>query len=110
MCQRREAKSGAEAHAVQTLREEPSLRPPLRYRRTFIFPLPKTCNQREPGWNAERVICPQSCRKKIVSNCAHGQSAVFGGEMAEWLKAHAWKACILQKGIEGSNPSLSASF
>jgi hypothetical protein len=30
--------------------------------------------------------------------------------MAEWLKAHAWKACILQKGIEGSNPSLSASF
>ena len=32
------------------------------------------------------------------------------GEMAEWLKAHAWKACILQKGIEGSNPSLSASL
>ena len=30
------------------------------------------------------------------------------GELAEWLKAHAWKACILQKGIEGSNPSLSA--
>ncbi|GEM_PF-1281112 len=31
------------------------------------------------------------------------------GEMAEWLKAHAWKACMLQKGIEGSNPSLSAN-
>jgi hypothetical protein len=30
------------------------------------------------------------------------------GEMAEWLKAHAWKACTLQKGVEGSNPSLSA--
>jgi hypothetical protein len=30
--------------------------------------------------------------------------------MAEWLKAHAWKACMLQKGIEGSNPSLSAIF
>ena len=30
--------------------------------------------------------------------------------MAEWLKAHAWKACILQKGIEGSNPSLSAKI
>ena len=30
--------------------------------------------------------------------------------MAEWLKAHAWKACMLQKGIEGSNPSLSASL
>ena len=30
--------------------------------------------------------------------------------MAEWLKAHAWKACTLQKGVEGSNPSLSASL
>jgi hypothetical protein len=29
------------------------------------------------------------------------------GEMAEWLKAHAWKACIPQ-GIQGSNPCLSA--
>ncbi len=30
------------------------------------------------------------------------------GEMAEWLKAHAWKACVPQ-GTEGSNPSLSAT-
>ena len=30
--------------------------------------------------------------------------------MAEWLKAHAWKACTLQKGVEGSNPSLSAKI
>ncbi len=30
------------------------------------------------------------------------------GEVAEWSKAHAWKVCIPQKGIEGSNPSLSA--
>ena len=30
------------------------------------------------------------------------------GELAEWLKAHAWKACIPQKGIGGSNPSFSA--
>ena len=28
--------------------------------------------------------------------------------MLEWLKRHAWKACIRQKCIEGSNPSLSA--
>ncbi len=28
--------------------------------------------------------------------------------MAEWFKAHAWKVCILQKGIAGSNPALSA--
>ncbi len=31
------------------------------------------------------------------------------GEMAEWLKAHAWKACIPQ-GIQGSNPCLSATY
>ena len=30
------------------------------------------------------------------------------GEMSEWLKEHAWKVCIRQKRIEGSNPSLSA--
>jgi protoheme ferro-lyase len=27
----------------------------------------------------------------------------------EWLKRHAWKACIPLKGIGGSNPSLSAT-
>src|ERR1700677_5170899 len=31
------------------------------------------------------------------------------GEMAEWLKAHAWKACVPQ-GTVGSNPTLSASY
>ena len=30
------------------------------------------------------------------------------GEVAEWSKAHAWKACWRQKRHEGSNPSLSA--
>ena len=30
------------------------------------------------------------------------------GEMLEWLKRHAWKACIRQKCILGSNPRLSA--
>ena len=28
--------------------------------------------------------------------------------MLEWLKRHAWKACIRQKRIPGSNPGLSA--
>jgi hypothetical protein len=32
------------------------------------------------------------------------------GEMAEWLKAHAWKACLRQKRNVGSNPTLSAKF
>ena len=31
------------------------------------------------------------------------------GEMLEWLKRHAWKACKLQKGFRGSNPRLSAT-
>lgn len=30
------------------------------------------------------------------------------GEMLEWLKRHAWKACIPLKGIPGSNPGFSA--
>ena len=30
--------------------------------------------------------------------------------MAEWSKAHAWKVCIRQKRIEGSNPSCSATI
>ena len=30
--------------------------------------------------------------------------------MAEWPKAHDWKSCIPLKGIEGSNPSLSAIY
>ena len=31
-------------------------------------------------------------------------------EVAEWSKAHAWKVCIHQKCIEGSNPFLSAEY
>ena len=30
--------------------------------------------------------------------------------MQEWFIWHAWKACVLQKGTGGSNPSLSASI
>ena len=32
------------------------------------------------------------------------------GKMLEWLKRHAWKACIPLKGIGGSNPPLSAKW
>lgn len=28
--------------------------------------------------------------------------------MSEWFKEHAWKVCIPPKGIQGSNPCLSA--
>lgn len=30
------------------------------------------------------------------------------GWVPEWSIGHAWKACVLQKGTEGSNPSPSA--
>lgn len=30
--------------------------------------------------------------------------------MLEWLKRHAWKACMRQKRIAGSNPAPSAKF
>ncbi len=29
--------------------------------------------------------------------------------MSEWFKEHAWKVCIRQKRIRGSNPRLSAT-
>ena len=32
------------------------------------------------------------------------------GEMLEWLKRHAWKACIRQKCIAGSNPAGGTNF
>ena len=34
---------------------------------------------------------------------------ILYGEVSEWSKEHAWKVCIRQKCIEGSNPSLSAN-
>jgi hypothetical protein len=46
--------------------------------------------------------------KGIVSGVIDSNSPFDCGEMAEWLKAHAWKACIPQ-GIQGSNPCLSAT-
>ena len=32
------------------------------------------------------------------------------GEVLEWLKRHAWKACSRQNWLAGSNPVLSASY
>ena len=38
----------------------------------------------------------------------HDLNKVREGEVAEWPKAHAWKACNHQKWFAGSNPALSA--
>ena len=52
---------------------------------------------------------PPALRTQGGSPVVDSESRVAPGEMAEWLKAHAWKACIPQ-GIQGSNPCLSATF
>ena len=56
-----------------------------------------------------KVYCEPIALEKILDR-ASLRTNVFSspiGEVAEWLKAHAWKVCIRQR-IEGSNPSLSA--
>ena len=52
----------------------------------------------------------RTLRAPLVQSAMHSNAAIkstFYREVAEWLKAHAWKVCI-PKGIEGSNPFLSA--
>ena len=49
-----------------------------------------------------RIIRNLRSFSEIVSRCD-----AFG-KVLEWLKRHAWKACIRQKRIRGSNPLLSA--
>ena len=46
--------------------------------------------------------------KHLVNSKTSSTFAPRKGEVLEWLKRHAWKACIPQKGIRGSNPCLSA--
>ena len=38
----------------------------------------------------------------------HIFASTIKGEVLEWLKRHAWKACRRQKRLAGSNPVLSA--
>ena len=47
-------------------------------------------------------------RRKIKKATFVAEIEEEQGEMLEWLKRHAWKACIRQKCIGGSNPPLSA--
>ena len=59
---------------------------------------------------AKQAPCDRVAPKKGAGKLASSSHATIfaGGEVAEWFKAHAWTAC-LPKGIEGSNPFLSAS-
>jgi hypothetical protein len=55
--------------------------------------------------SVKRLITGRSRAGYLLGDVS--RSCRYCGEMAEWLKAHAWKACIPQ-GIQGSNPCLSA--
>ena len=54
-------------------------------------------------------------RKKKINlhnsqKCITFAAAIRQGEVLEWLKRHAWKACNRQKRFAGSNPVLSAKM
>ena len=53
-----------------------------------------------------RIFCKNS--KKYTYLCSPDFHGSHIGEMLEWLKRHAWKACIRQKRIPSSNLGLSA--
>ena len=65
------------------------------------------CTAQTPKYTGVAQLVEHWSPKPGVGSSSLSSRAEFG-ELAEWSKAHAWKVCIPQKGIEGSNPSLSA--
>lgn len=55
-------------------------------------------------------VAENACGSHFFCNLHPISKKASIGEMLEWLKRHAWKACIPLKGIGGSNPPLSASY
>ena len=53
-------------------------------------------------------VAENACGSHFFCNLHPISEKASIGEMLEWLKRHAWKACIPLKGIGGSNPPLSA--
>ena len=41
--------------------------------------------------------------------CGAFSATFVDGEMSEWSKEHAWRACRALKALAGSNPALSAT-
>ena len=58
------------------------------------------------------AISPHFCKNTPIIFAVSNNNCTFAvpifGEMLEWLKRHAWKACVPQKGIASSNLALSA--
>ena len=59
-------------------------------------------------------VAKMARNRKIIRNLRSFSKTVSrsdaSGKVLEWLKRHAWKACIRQKRIRGSNPLLSAKI
>ena len=55
-------------------------------------------------------VAENACGSHFFCNLHPISEKASIGEMLEWLKRHAWKACIPLKGIRGSNPRLSAEM
>ena len=49
-------------------------------------------------------VAENACGSHFFCNLHPISEKASIGEMLEWLKRHAWKACIPLKGIRGSNP------
>ena len=57
----------------------------------------------------ERLELALSTRSSFEKVSAHATlTGPLCGEMSEWLKEHAWKACVGVNSTVGSNPTLSA--
>ena len=59
-----------------------------------------------------KIIYKKSKQKTFPANSLKNKITFLSiyGVMLEWLKRHAWKACIRQKRIGGSNPPPSAKY
>ena len=53
-------------------------------------------------------VAENACGSHFFCNLHPISKKAYIGEMLEWLKRHAWKACKPLKGFAGSNPALSA--
>ena len=53
-------------------------------------------------------VAENACGSHFFCNLHPISEKASIGEMLEWLKRHAWKACKPLKGFAGSNPVLSA--
>ena len=87
---------------------------------TYLIQLPKTmffriCSSLSPTRSINAALYITDFHLQFSAQCvAHINKMCYfctrnnKGEVLEWLKRHAWKACIRLKRIGGSNPPLSA--